>query len=339
MVRFWGLIFILWLLWPAYSFGSSTLNRVYNQVVTLVAAPVNADYLKSSEVPKQVASGVFVSRNGLILAPAYLVQGARWVDVILPNGTFLGGKVLGVDHLSGLALLKVNYSYQNLGVSISRRRVQVGEDIFLVGRPRFKASLRAGKVIENPVSVSFSFGTLASFYATNLSLAGIGSGPVFNARGELVGFALDLPNLHFAGGLKIVPSHLIRPVVAALSEKGQMVWPWLGVEGLPLNPTLAKVLKLPFNQGLLVTKTLPGSPARKIGLLGQRKSISLGNIIYPVGGDIIVSVAGRRVGSQADLERIIFAKKPGDIVTIKYWRGKKFHNVKVYLGKRSFLQP
>ncbi|OAG27426.1 S1C family serine protease [Thermodesulfatator autotrophicus] len=339
MAKCLGLILIFFLIFPGQVLSGTAVKRVYNQVVTLMAAPINTDFLSSSDVPKQIASGVFVSKDGLILAPAYLVQGARWVDVVLSDGTFLGGKILGVDHLSGLALLKVNYNSARLGVSLAKRGLVVGEKVYLIGRPRFKVNIKSGQVIENPVKVSFSFGTLASFYATNLSLQGTGSGPVFNSAGELVGFALDLPNLKFAGGLKIVPPHLIRPVITALSEKGQMVWPWLGVEGLALNPTLAKILKLPFKKGLLITHTLPGSPARRVGFMGKKKSISLGNLIFPVGGDIIVAINGKRISSQADLEKIIFARKPGDIVTIKYWRNKRFYTIKVRLGKRSFLQP
>ncbi|WP_022853259.1 S1C family serine protease [Thermodesulfatator atlanticus] len=319
--------------------SQNLFTKLNKKIVTVIAAPVETDFLRSDTLPAGVASGVLVSSQGHVLVPAFLVQGARWIDVVFYDGTFLGGKLLGVDRLSGLALLKVKLPKKILPVSLARQDVYLGQDLFLVTRPRFKLCMRKTTVIEAPASVKFSFGTLASFYATDLNISFCGSGPVFNEQGELVGFALNLPNFKFSSGQKLVPSHLMRLVISDLMEKERVVWPWLGIEGLSLNPSLVKLLDLPFSQGLLITKVLPGSPARKVGLRGARKKVSLGNVIYPLGGDIIISIDGQRVTSQAKLEKIIFAKSPGDLVTIKYWRGKKMHKLDLYLGRRSFLRP
>ena len=307
-------------------------------VATVVTRPTNLSFLNTFEVPKGVGSALIVSaKEGLLLAPAYLVQGAQWVDVVLPGGAQLGARLLAVDHLTGLAVLKTKAFGREEAV-FRKDLPGVGERVWLIGRPRFSPSVHAALVTESPVRVVSRGMALASFFAVDASLAGLGPAPVFDDKGRVAGFVLPLPNLSLGENTKVVPAYLMALVAEKAARKGRIIWPWLGVEGVALSPPLAKAFDLP-ERGLLITKVYPGSPAARVGIRGPRKLSSFGNLLWPVGGDVLVSFKGEAVASQAGLERLLFTAQPGELVELGLYRGKRLRKVKVYLGRRSFIQP
>jgi S1-C subfamily serine protease len=52
------------------------------------------------------------------------------------------------------------------------------------------------------------------------------------------------------------------------------------------------------------------------------------------GGDLIVKIAGKRMGTQDDVAAAIASRKPGETVEIEYYRGEDLKTVEVKLGKR-----
>ena len=310
-----------------------------NLVTTVLVKTTKLDFLAASEVPEGVGSALVVSgEKGLLLAPAYLVQGAHWIDLFLPDGRQQGARLLAVDHLTGLAVLRTK-PFGRVKARFRTKLPSPGERLLLLGRPRLVLAVREGVVTESPVRVPFRGISLASFFAASFSLAGMGSAPVFDQEGRVVGFALDLPNLSSPWQVKVVPAYLMKILLERVENEEHAVWAWLGVEGIRLTPTLARELKLPVSRGLLLTKVHSASPAARVGLRGARKLVSFGNLLVPVGGDVLLSFDGRGVRSQAQLERLLFTAKPGKLVEIKIWRKGKVRTVKIYLGKRSFVQP
>ncbi len=337
-MRRYLLLFFLCALFFSYpALAQKTLP--YYLVAMVLVKPFKPDYLAQKEVPKGVASALIISaEEGLLLAPAYLVQGAHWIDIFLGNGKQQGARLLAVDHLTGLAVLSTK-SFGKAKALFREKLPSTGERIFLLARPRFAPVLREGLVTESPARVSLQGVTLASFFAADLPLAGIGSAPVFDEEGRVVGFALDLPNLSAGLQSKIVPAYLMKLLVEKARREGQVTWAWLGIEGWEINSTLQRELKLPVSYGLLLTKVYPGSPAARVGLRGGQKLVSFGNLLLPLGGDVLLSFQGKKIRSQAQLERLIFSASPGKLTEIKIWRKNKIKTIKIYLGRRSFLRP
>jgi len=90
--------------------------------------------------------------------------------------------------------------------------------------------------------------------------------------------------------------------------------------GLALAPVTKEIAELSgAKSGALVSSLPDESPAAKAGL-------------QP--GDVIVSIGGKEVGSPDDLIRLIGEHKPGDVVTVIYFRMGKKGSVDVNLGAR-----
>jgi 2-alkenal reductase len=76
---------------------------------------------------------------------------------------------------------------------------------------------------------------------------------------------------------------------------------------------------------------VPGGPAADAGLKGGRTETTQG---ISAGGDLVVNVDGKNVANSNDVATAIADKKPGDSVTIEYYRGNSKKSAKVKLGKR-----
>ena len=77
-----------------------------------------------------------------------------------------------------------------------------------------------------------------------------------------------------------------------------------------------------------------GTPAAKAGLRQANATQTVGVDSYPTGGDVITAIDGQKVSTSEELQRLVDAKRPGDTVSIEYWRDGKSHTVDLKLGTR-----
>jgi serine protease Do len=84
----------------------------------------------------------------------------------------------------------------------------------------------------------------------------------------------------------------------------------LGISVEPVSPEAAQELQLtPDTRGLIVTDVTPGGPAWEVLFDDPQRG----------GPDIILSVEGKAVRTEADLRKALQAEKPGSIVTIRVY--------------------
>jgi S1-C subfamily serine protease len=82
----------------------------------------------------------------------------------------------------------------------------------------------------------------------------------------------------------------------------------LGISVEPIGPDAAVELQLPADtRGLIVTDVTPGGPAWEVLFDDPQRG----------GPDIILSVEGKPVRTEADLRKVLQTEKPGSIVTLR----------------------
>jgi serine protease Do len=110
---------------------------------------------------------------------------------------------------------------------------------------------------------------------------------------------------------------------------------WLGVAVQPITPEIAAQMTLSQTQtGLLIEEVQSGSPADTAGLQGSYKPVLINGKRVMVGGDIIVSVDGKAVTTNAELSSVISGMSSGQDVTLTILRDGKQQDVKVTLAAR-----
>jgi len=155
---------------------------------------------------------------------------------------------------------------------------------------------------------------------------GNSGGPLLDSGGRLIGMntAILSSSGAFAGIGFAIPVDEINHIAPQLIQHGKIVRPRLGVQ--VAEDETAK--KLGVNQGVLIVKTMPGSPAAQVNLQGTRRDSS-GNIHL---GDVIVAVDGKPVSNADDLNYAFEQHRVGDSVTLTIVRDATRKDVQVRLG-------
>ena len=107
--------------------------------------------------------------------------------------------------------------------------------------------------------------------------------------------------------------------VQTLEVKKQQV-PFLGVYAVPLNPAVAKQLKLADGLYLSLEQAIPDSPAAKAGL--ERF-------------DVLKKFDDQILVNSQQLQALVRSKKKGDLVKLSILRGGEEKTVEVQLGEQQ----
>jgi serine protease Do len=267
-----------------------------------------------------VGSGFIVSKDGLILTNAHVVDEAAEVTVKLSDRREYKAKVLGSDRATDVAVLKIdagNLPVVNLG---SPSKLGVGDYVLAIGSPfGFEQSATAG--IVSAKGRSLPGDGYVPFIQTDVAVnPGNSGGPLFDSGGSVIGINSQIYSR--SGGYQGVSFAI--PIDVALRVKDQIVATGkvsharLGVSIQELNQALAESFKLKQPNGALVSSVTPGSAAAKAGIEA---------------GDVILAFNSQPIGRSGDLPALVGATKPGDKATLEVWRAGKKIELPVVLGE------
>jgi S1-C subfamily serine protease len=112
----------------------------------------------------------------------------------------------------------------------------------------------------------------------------------------------------------------VRRVVPALIEDGSYADPWVGIQGLSIDPLVAEQLSLPVDRGALVQGVVPGGPADLAGLRATDPDLSIDDPDPTKLGDVIVAIDGKPVRGMDDLILYLTDKRVGQRVELTIYR-------------------
>ncbi len=277
-----------------------------------------------NQLKQGAGSGFIVDPRGLVLTNNHVVEGAVIIRVRLEDGRAFDGDVLGRDPLTDLALIRLRGKPENLPVvrlgdsSVMR----VGDFAVAIGNP-FGLASSVSLGIVSALDRNIHAGPYDQFLQTDAAInPGNSGGPLFNLKGEVIGINTAI----VGGGTGIgfaVPSNVARALMPQLEKNGSVTRGWLGVGIQDLNPSLAKAMGIPQQEGAVITAVNDGSPAKKGGVVED---------------DVVVSIDGARVMSGGALSRTVALKRPDTEVKLAVYRGGKPLELKVKLGTRPDLE-
>lgn len=257
-----------------------------------------------------VGSGVLISENGYILTNEH-VAGSKYsnVYVTLENGAKYNSNVIWSDTSLDLAIIKIpgeNFNYLNLGDS---DRIFLGENVYAIGNPigaEFQRTVTKGiisgknrtiKIVENDKEMY-----MEDLIQTDATINnGNSGGPLINDNGELLG--INTVKISGVDGIGFsIPINIIKPLLELLEKDGNIPESYLGIYAFDKEviPYLKSDLK--FDKGIYVVS------------IDNQESLSGGNIMV---GDIIEKVDGIEVNKMNELRKIIYTKKPGELVKLE----------------------
>ncbi|MFQ5724135.1 MAG: S1C family serine protease [Terriglobia bacterium] len=286
-------------------------------------------------------SGFIVNQEGHIVTNFHVVADAREVQVTLADGRSFDAKIVGADRLTDLAVLKIESEEGTLPTLPlgSSENLRVGQKVLAIGNPfGFQGTLTTGVISALERSIQTESGALLDeAIQTDAAInRGNSGGPLLDSQGRVIGVNTIIIS-PTGGNIGIgfaIPVSTLEPILNDLIRFGRVRRAWLGISGLDLVPALARRLRLPVMQGVLVVEAVPRGPADRAGLRGGDRIVIVGRYRLRVGGDIIVAVNGHEVKSSLDITRILYRKRPGDRVEVTFYRGGERRTVEVVLAER-----
>jgi len=252
-------------------------------------------------------SGFIVGPDGYILTNAHVVDGAQEVQVKLTDKREFEAKVIGTDHLSDVALIKIdakNLPTVKLGQPSS---VKVGDWVLAIGAPfGFENSATAGIVSAKGRALPDE--GYVPFIQTDVAVnPGNSGGPLFNMAGEVVGINSQIYSRTggYMGVSFAIPIDVAMSVEQQLRTHGTVTRGRIGVTIQEVNQSLADSFGLPTLEGALVSSVDPGGPAADAGLKA---------------GDVILAFDGKSIHDSTELPAQVAATKPGTKATLEVWR-------------------
>ncbi|PJI96293.1 serine protease Do [Acidovorax sp. 69] len=267
-------------------------------------------------------SGFIVSADGLVLTNAHVVKGASDVVVKLTDRREFRAKVLGADPKTDVAVLKIDAKDLPTVRLGSTRDLQVGEWVLAIGSPfGFENSVTAGVVSAKGRSLPDD--SLVPFIQTDVAVnPGNSGGPLFNARGEVVGINSQIYSRSggYQGVSFSIPIELAAKIKDQIVATGKVRHAQLGVAVQEVNQAFAESFALDKPEGALVASVAKGSSAEKAGLQA---------------GDVIRQVDGQPIVASGDLPAWVGQAQPGQQAKLSVWRQGKSLELTATLGDAS----
>lgn len=281
-------------------------------------------------IPRQgTGSGFFLDRQGHILTNNHVIEEAKQLEVTLADHSKFDAQVVGRDPINDIALLKIDCPPDTcLPIQLADDPIlKVGQKVLAIGNPfGLERTLTTGIISSVGRSLQTRNGIIENLIQTDAAInPGNSGGPLLNRHGELIGIntAIVSRSGENVGIGFAVPVQTLTRIIPDLLEHGRVLRPWFGTRGRRLDSQLSRALQLPVEEGFLVEQVEPGSTADEAGIQGGKRRAFYGNIPILIGGDVIVELGGQPVRSAQDLIQILESKRPGDTISIAYYRGEK----------------
>lgn len=265
---------------------------------------------EGSEVsPAGEGSGIVFSEDGYIVTNAHVVDGATSLKVILSDGTTYEAELVGSDELTDLAVIKIDATGLQAAEFGSSEDLRVADQVMAIGNPggyQLNSSVTIGYVSAlNRAITNSSTGYTMEYIQTDAAInPGNSGGALVNQYGQVVGInsakisATGYEGLGFA-----IPAETAQPVISDLIEYGYVKdRAMLGISGQFIDSLTGRFYGLPQGE--------------YVGALNSAEAQASGLQV----GDVITSIDGTALESEAVLRSAINEKKPGDTVELEVYR-------------------
>lgn len=261
--------------------------------------------------PAGQGSGVIINHHlGYILTNHHLIEGSEAIEVTLEDGRSFPAQTIGSDQETDIALLRIQASNLHSIPLGNSNTLRVGDFVIAIGNPFGLGNTATSGIVSALGRSNLGLERFEAFIQTDASInVGNSGGALINLNGELVGIntAILAPNGNGSVGIGFaIPVNMAKEISNQLIQFGGVQRGHLGVTTKPLSSNMARSLRIPQGQGVVITAVESDSPAAEARV---RK------------GDILTAVNGHPIESPAQLQTTISLFPVGKEVKLSLLRG------------------
>ncbi|MDB4939999.1 MAG: hypothetical protein JWO40_424 [Candidatus Doudnabacteria bacterium] len=281
-------------------------------------------------------SGFFISADGMILTNKHVVEDTEAkYTVLTQDGKSYDAKVLAVDPVNDLALVKVDIKNAPTLSFADSSKIEIGQRVIAIGNSLGQYSNTVTTGIVSGIGRNITAGgaglseQLEGVIQTDAAInPGNSGGPLLNISGQVIGVNTAIDQQGQLVGFAI-PANDAKKTIDSYKQFGKIIKPLLGVRYIPITQALKDQNNLASDHGVWVVSgvdsngvnspaVLPGSAADQAGIKEH---------------DIIVSVDAKPIDANNSLAGMIKNHNPQDKINLSIIRDNKSINITVTLGE------
>ena len=296
--------------------GNLTASEVYEKNIRSVVA-INCTATVSGGFGQvyqtaSAGSGFVLTQDGYVVTNHHVIDGATKITVTFEDGTEYTAKLIGSDASSDIALVKIDATGLQAVTIGSSSRLAVGDQVVAIGNAlgELSFSLTVGYVSGMDRDVNTD-GSVMNMVQTDAAInSGNSGGPLFNARGEVIGINTAKYSGTTSSGASIegisfaIPMDDVIGMLEDLRDYGYIKGASMGVYVSDVDAESADKYNLPM--GVYIQDIIAGSASEKAGLRAK---------------DIITELGGYKIENMNDLTRALRNFEGGQTATVTIWRG------------------
>jgi S1-C subfamily serine protease len=274
---------------------------------------------RAGQMPAGAGSAVALSPDGFLLTSAHVVAGpGRTGRATFVDGRELSWRVVGVDRLSDLAVLRADGDALVPATLGEAEKLRVGQLVVAIGNPNgFAGSVTAGVVSalgrSLPARAGRTVRHIDNVIQTDAALnPGNSGGALVDSSARVIGINTAVAGVGL--GLAVPINAATRQIVSALMRDGRVRRAWIGIAAGPRPlPPHARV-RVGRSAGVEIIEVSAGSPAQRGGLRAE---------------DLIVEIDGQAVERVDDVQRAMTRDAIGRPMPIRVLRGDRWLDLEV----------
>ncbi|MDR1117088.1 MAG: trypsin-like peptidase domain-containing protein [Oscillospiraceae bacterium] len=282
-----------------------------------VTHPFFGSYIQSG-----AGSGVIISSDGYIVTNNHVISGSTSIQVRTSDGTDYTASLVGADSATDLAVLKIEAANLKAVAFSDSSEAKTGQPVVAIGNPlgTLGGTVTEGIISSKDREISID-GDVMTLLQTSAAInPGNSGGALFDSGGYLIGVVNakstgnDIEGIGFA-----IPSNTVKKVVPELIEHGYVTGrPGLGAQLVTVSNMSSAYQYRRSEYGVYVYSIM-----NRNGLEAW---------------DMLVSMDGREIISEAEVKRIINEHEVGDVLEITVKRGGVKTTLEVELAEKTRLQ-
>ena len=304
-------------------------NTSVSEAVEKVTPWVASITTESSQISKfytvkgeGAGTGIVTKSNGYILTNAHVIENAKEINVHLPNQPTYKAKIVGIDKVSDLAVLKINAKNLEFASFTNSDKLKVGQWVLTVGNA---LALKGGPTVTIGIisglnrTITTSIGQFHGLIQTDAAInEGNSGGPLINLRGEVVG--INQATVRGAQGIGFaIESNVASKILESLIETGKVIRPFFGISGQDFTKAIANELRIKHYEGIIVTTTTSNGPASESGIQA---------------GDVITKLNDIHTPDMNKFLDALWKFSPGDKISVEFYRNQTKNIVTLTLIER-----
>ncbi len=292
---------------------------IFISTVSMTVDPF--DWFPQYKQQQGSGSGIIIdAKNGIVLTNLHVISNAQKIEIFLSDSKSYQAKLLGMDASSDLAVLQIiDPPAEIFDIQLGDSDLlEVGQRVFAIGNPfGLNRTLTTGIVSSLDRTLKTAENTyLKGLIQTDAAInPGNSGGPLLDSNGNLIGInTVILSQSGDSAGIGFaIPINRIRKILPELIKNGKI-----------LRPDFGWVLA-DTNQGPVVRRVFPDSPAAQAEVQGLERHISKGYLqsfyLDYQSADLIYKIGGERVNNKLEVENLIEKLEPEETLEFEFRRG------------------